>query len=121
MEGRSQNLVEYGAIAISLLTNPEVLWNPLPQDQKDALAKSMLSYGDGPTVSSNWKFFNIFVLSFFKEQGYAVNEKLLVEYLQKSLDDYRGDGWYNDNPAYDYYSMWGFQLYGAIVVGIFWE
>lgn len=112
--GPSQNLVEYGAIAISLLTNPEVLWNPLPQDQKDALAQSMLSYGDGPTVSSNWKFFNIFVLSFFKEQGYAVNEKLLVEYLQKSLDDYRGDGWYNDNPAYDYYSMWGYQLYGAL-------
>ncbi len=112
--GPSQNLVEYGAIAISLLTNPEVLWNPLPQDQKDALAQSMLSYGDGPTVSSNWKFFNIFVLSFFKEQGYAVNEKLLVEYLQKSLDDYRGDGWYNDNPAYDYYSMWGYQLYGVL-------
>ncbi len=74
----------------------------------------MLSYGDGPTVPSNWKFFNIFVLSFFKDQGYAVNEKLLVEYLQKSLDDYRGEGWYNDNPAYDYYSMWGFQLYGAL-------
>src|SRR5688572_11754263 len=45
--GPSQNLVEYGAIAMSMLTNPEVLWNPLPQDQKDALAKSMLSYGDG--------------------------------------------------------------------------
>jgi hypothetical protein len=112
--GPSQNLVEYGAIAISMMTNPEVLWKPLPQDQKDALAKSMLTYGDGPTVSSNWKFFNIFVLSFFKEQGYPVNEKLLVEYLQKSLDDYRGDGWYNDNPAYDYYSMWGYQLYGAM-------
>ncbi|TDD93830.1 DUF2264 domain-containing protein [Flavobacterium cellulosilyticum] len=112
--GPSQNLVEYGAIAISLLTNPEVLWNPLPQKQKDALAHSMLSYGDGPTVPSNWKFFNIFVLSFFKDQGYAVNEKLLVEYLQKSLDDYRGEGWYNDNPAYDYYSMWGYQLYGAL-------
>lgn len=112
--GPNQNLVEYGAIVMSMMTNPEVLWNPLPQDQKDALAKSMLSYGDGPTVPSNWKFFNIFVLSFFKDQGYAVNEKLLVEYLQKSLDDYRGEGWYNDNPAYDYYSMWGFQLYGAL-------
>ncbi len=112
--GPSQNLVEYGAIAMSLLTNPEVLWKPLPQEQKDALAKSMLSYGDGPTVGSNWKFFNIFVLSFFKEQGYAVNEKLLEEYLQKCLNDYRGDGWYNDSPAYDYYSMWGFQLYGSL-------
>jgi len=113
-QGPSQNLVEFGALAVSLLINPEVLWKPLSQEQKNALAKTMLSYGDGPTVPSNWKFFNIFVLSFFKEQGYAVNEKLLVEYLDKSLEHYRGNGWYNDNPAYDYYSMWAFQMYGMI-------
>ncbi|QBN17501.1 DUF2264 domain-containing protein [Flavobacterium nackdongense] len=112
--GPNQILVEYGAICMSLMTNPKLLWDPLPQDKKDALAKSMLSYGDGPTVASNWKFFNIFVLSFFKDQGYQVNENLLVDYLQKCLADYRGEGWYNDNPAYDYYSMWGYQLYGAL-------
>lgn len=112
--GPNQNLVEFGALAVSLLINPEVLWNPLPKSQKDELAKTMLSYGDGPTVPSNWKFFNIFVLSFFKDQGYSINEDLLQEYLQKSLEHYRGDGWYNDNPAYDYYSMWAFQMYGTI-------
>lgn len=112
--GPSQNLVEFGALALSLITNPDVLWKPLPQTQKDELAKTMLSYGDGPTVDSNWKFFNIFVLSFFKQQGYEVNEKLLVEYLEKSLKHYRGNGWYNDSPAFDYYSMWAFQMYGSI-------
>ncbi|WP_417941287.1 DUF2264 domain-containing protein [Flavobacterium sp. RS13.1] len=112
--GPSQKLVEFGALALSLLTNPDVLWKPLPQDQKDDLAKIMLSYGDGPTVDSNWKFFNIFVLSFFKEQGYTVNEKLLVDYLEKSLKHYRSNGWYNDSPAFDYYSMWAFQMYGNI-------
>ncbi|TDO99103.1 DUF2264 domain-containing protein [Flavobacterium sp. 245] len=112
--GPSQKLVEFGALALSLMTNSDVLWKPLPQSQKDDLAKIMLSYGDGPTVDSNWKFFNIFVLSFFKEQGYHVNEKLLVEYLEKSLKHYRGNGWYNDAPAFDYYSMWAFQMYGTI-------
>jgi hypothetical protein len=112
--GPNQNLVEFGALAISMFAAPEVLWNPLSQGQKDSLATIMLSYGDGPTVPSNWKFFNIFVLSFFQSQGYSVNEKLLVEYLQKSLDHYRGNGWYNDNPAYDYYSMWAFQMYGTV-------
>jgi len=112
--GPNQNLVEFGALAISLFVVPEVIWNPLNQEEKDALAHTMLSYGDGPTVPSNWKFFNIFVLSFFKDQGYHVNENLLKEYLTKSLEHYRGDGWYNDNPAYDYYSMWAFQLYGAV-------
>ncbi|WP_281310076.1 DUF2264 domain-containing protein [Flavobacterium flavigenum] len=112
--GPNQKLVEFGALSLSLLTNADVLWKPLPQNQKDDLAKIMISYGDGPTVDSNWKFFNIFVLSFFKEQGYTVNEKLLVEYLEKSLKHYRGNGWYNDSPAFDYYSMWAFQMYGNI-------
>ena len=112
--GPNQNLVEFGALSVSMLIAPEILWDPLPQVQKDALAKTMLSYGDGPTVPSNWKFFNIFVMSFFKSKGYDVNEPLMIEYLQKSLDHYRGDGWYNDNPAFDYYSMWAFQMYGML-------
>ncbi|WP_224998643.1 DUF2264 domain-containing protein [Cesiribacter sp. SM1] len=112
--GPSQILVEFGALAISLFVTPETIWDPLSQEQKDKLAATMISYGDGPTVDSNWKFFNIFVLSFFKEQGYAVNEALLEEYLEKSLAHYRGNGWYNDSPAYDFYSMWAFQLYGIL-------
>lgn len=112
--GTSQILVEFGALAISLSVAPHVLWKPLSQEHKDKLAAVMLSWGDGPTVPSNWKFFNIFVLSFLKDQGYQVNEKLLVEYLEKSLEHYRGQGWYNDNPAFDYYSMWAFQMYGMV-------
>ncbi|MET0463644.1 MAG: DUF2264 domain-containing protein [Chitinophagaceae bacterium] len=112
--GPSQILVEFGALAVSLFVAPEILWEPLSKEKKDALAETMLSYGDGPTVGSNWKFFNIFVLSFFKSKGYSVNEKLLVEYLDKSLAHYRGNGWYNDAPAYDYYSMWAFQMYGPV-------
>ncbi len=114
-----QTLVEFGALSISLFSIPEIIWDPLTQEQKDALAAKMLSYGDGPTVPSNWKFFNIYVLSFFKDKGYKVNEPLLKEYLQKTLDHYRGDGWYNDNPAYDYYSMWAFQMYAPYWVEIF--
>lgn len=117
--GTHQTLVEFGAVAISLFVAPDVLWEPLSQKERDALASVMLSWGDGPTVPSNWKFFNIFILSFFKQQGYEVNETLLVEYLNLSLDHYRGEGWYNDNPAYDYYSMWAFQMYGILWADFF--
>ncbi len=113
-EWPGQSLVEFGALSMSMFMIPEILWDPLSQKDKDKLARTMISYGDGPTVASNWKFFNIFVLSFFKDKGYKVNEELLVKYLNKSLDHYRGDGWYNDNPAYDYYSMWAFQMYGPV-------
>ncbi len=109
-----QNLVEFGALAISLSVIPDIIWEPFTKEQKDALAATMLSYGDGPTVNSNWRFFNIYILSFFKDKGYTVNEGLLVENLEKALAFYRGQGWYNDSPAYDYYSMWAFQMYGPL-------
>ena len=112
--GPSQILVEFGALAISLSVAKDILWNPLPQNQKDQLAATMLSYGNGPTIGSNWMFFNVFVISFFKEQGYAVNDQRMKENLENCLKLYRGEGWYNDAPAYDYYSMWAFQMYGPI-------
>ena len=110
----SQNLVEFGALSISLFSIPEILWNPLSQQQKDALAHTMLSYADGPTVPSNWRFFNLFVFSFFKSVGYEVNEPLMKKFLDLSLADYRGEGWYIDNSSYDYYSMWAYQMYGLL-------
>ncbi len=112
--GPSQILVEFGALAISLTTAKNVLWDPLTQQQRDELAATMLSYGNGPTIGSNWMFFNVFVISFFKEQGYQVNDWRMEDCLKKLLALYRGEGWYNDAPAYDYYSMWAFQMYGPI-------
>ncbi len=112
--GPSQTLVEFGALALSLTVMPEIIWEPLTQQEKDNLAALMLSYGNGPTIGSNWRFFNIFVMSFFKNHGYTVKDDYLNELLQKSLEQYRGYGWYNDSPAYDYYSMWAFQMYGMI-------
>lgn len=113
-EGPSQNLVEFGALAISLSAIPEILWKPLDQETKDRLAGTMLSYAEGPTVPSNWRFFNIFILNFLKAQGYKVNEPLLTKFIEQSLADYRSDGWYIDNAYFDYYSMWAYQTYGIL-------
>ena len=112
--GPSQNLVEFGGLSVALFAAPEILWDPLPKETKDALAATMLSYGDGPTVPQNWRYFNIFILSFFESRGYAVNKTLLEEYLQKQLTHYQGEGWYQDAPTDDYYSMWAFQMYGRL-------
>lgn len=112
--GASQTLVEFGGLALSLTAMPEILWEPLSQEEKDKLAALLLSYGNGPTIGSNWRFFNIFIMSFFKSKGYAVNDEHLQKLLRDCLDQYKGYGWYNDSPAYDYYSMWAFQMYGMI-------
>ena len=50
-----------GALALSLTAMPEIIWDPLTQKEKDDLAALMLSYGNGKTIGSNWRFFNIFI------------------------------------------------------------
>ena len=117
--GPSQTLLELGSLAISMKAAQAVLWDPLTKAQKDSLAATMLSYGEGPTIGSNWMFFNVFILSFLKDQGYVVNEGYLESNLKKLLARYRGEGWYNDAPAYDYYSAWAYQTYGPIWAEMF--
>ena len=88
--GPSQTLVEFGALAISLTTAKNVLWDPLTQEQKDKLAATMLSYGNGPTIGSNWTFFNVFVISFFKQECYKVIDWRMEDCLKKLIALYRG-------------------------------
>lgn len=110
----TQTLLELGSLTMSMRMVPEVLWNPLSKQEKDALAALLKSYGEGPTIDSNWRFFNVFILSFLKDMGYNVNDGYLEMNLRKLLARYRGRGWYNDAPAYDYYSMWAYQTYGPL-------
>lgn len=117
--GPSQKLVEFGGLATALAVAPDVLWTPLSEEIKKKLSHSMLSYGDGPTIEMNWRFFNVMIMSFFKQQGYEVNESYLLDLLRKNLSDYRGDGWYTDSPYFDYYSMWAFQMYGSLWAELF--
>ena len=110
----SQTLLELGSICLSLKIAEDAVWNTFTQEEKDALAFLFKSYGEGPTIESNWRFFNVFVLSFLKGEGYDIDEEYLTLNLTRLLERYRGEGWYNDSPAYDYYSMWAFQTYGPL-------
>ncbi len=113
--GPSQTLLELGSICVSLKIAQHCLWDTYTQAEKDDLASLFLSYGEGPTIGSNWQFFNAFIMSFLNDQGYHVNEEYLRANLENLLALYRGEGWYNDAPAYDYYSMWAFQTYGPFL------
>lgn len=112
--GPGQTLLELGAMCISLKAAQPVLWDPLTPEEKDRLALMLKSYGEGPTIDSNWRFFNVFILAFLKDQGYDVNMQYYEQQLAKLVERYRGEGWYNDSPAYDYYSMWAYQTYGPL-------
>lgn len=117
--GPTQTLLELGSLCISIGAAPEALWDPMTKEEKDNLATLLKNYGEGPTISSNWQFFNVFILSFLKDKDYQIDEAYLQEKLNNLLARYRGEGWYNDVPAYDYYSMWAFQSYGPLWAELF--
>lgn len=117
--GPSQTLLELGSICMSLKVAQPIVWDTFSKELRDSIASLMLSYGEGPTIGSNWRFFNVFILSFLKDQGYKVNDEYLQFNLTELLNRYRGEGWYNDAPAYDYYSMWAFQTYGPLWAELF--
>ena len=117
--GPSQTLLELGSICVSLEIAKDALWDSFNKEQQDNLAQLFKNYGEGKTIGSNWQFFNVFILSFLKEHGYEINEEYLTKNLTNLLDLYRGEGWYNDAPAYDYYSMWAFQTYGPLWAYLF--
>lgn len=112
--GACQDLVEFGALGVSFFICGDVIFDRLPQATRDSLYVLMESYADGPTVPQNWRFFNLFVMSFMKSRGYAINDALMTKYLSELMADYRGNGWYFDQPNYDLYSMWAYQLYGKL-------
>lgn len=112
--GAIQDLCEFGGLSATLLICGDLLFDPLPKSVRDSLYSTIESYADGPTYAQNWRFFNVLAMSFFKTRSYQVNDKLLTEYVTALTEDYRGNGWYLDDAAYDYYSMWAYQLYGRI-------
>lgn len=115
----TQTLLELSSICMMMSVAPEVLWEPLTQEEKDSLARLLQNYGEGPTIGNNWQFFNVFTLSFLKDRGYKVNESLIQKWLTNLLGQYRGQGWYNDVYNYDYYSMWAYQSYGPLWAELF--
>ncbi|MDE6693802.1 MAG: DUF2264 domain-containing protein, partial [Muribaculaceae bacterium] len=117
----SQTLLELGSLCLSLEITSDLLWDTFTQEQRDSLAALFKAYGEGPTIGTNWKFFNVFALRYLKHHGYQINEAYLTTQLQDLLEMYRGEGWYNDAPAYDYYSAWAFQTYGPLWAHLFGE
>ncbi len=112
--GPVQDLCEFGGLSAALLACGDLLFDPLPKHVRDSLYAMIESYADGPTYAQNWRFFNVLAMSFFKTRGYQINDSLLAKYASALIEDYRGNGWYLDDAAYDYYSMWAYQLYGRI-------
>lgn len=112
--GEPQKADQTGSgIVLGLYLAPERFWNPLTESQK----KNLLTYLEKNCINTTWDnnhyLFHLITTRFLEEHGGNGYREFHTKKLERLLGWYRGDGWYidGDNRGFDYYNLWGFQLY----------
>lgn len=109
-----QQTVETSALVICLWVSKEEIWDTYTREEQDQIAEFLSGYAHGNTVPQNWRLFNMLDLAFLYNEGYPINERIMLEHAQAILSYYAGDGWYRDGHSFDYYSCWAFNVYAPI-------
>lgn len=109
-----QQTVETCALVICLDICKEEIWDRYTKEEKDIVAKFLLSYAHKGTVPQNWRMFNMLNMAFLHKEGYEIDKDVMLEHSQAVLGYYAGDGWYRDGQSFDYYSCWAFNVYAPI-------
>ncbi len=112
-ENYYQFTCELGGLCMELLCFPDVIWSDMTSEEKDIFANMVSKWAHAKTRSHNWRYFNVMMLTFLKKHGYPVDDDLLKMHLYHLLSLHGGDGWMHDGH-YDYYSIYVFNVYGAI-------
>lgn len=115
-----QRFVEMAAIAYGLILQPEKLWVPLSEGEKDNLAKWLNGINQYELPVCNWIFFAILVNLALKSCGRAYSQEKLDFYLDRAETFYLGDGWYQDGDSgrKDYYISFAIHFYSLFYARI---
>ena len=97
-----QQTVETCALVICLDNCREEIWETYTKEEKDIVAKFLLSYAHTNTVPQNWRLFNMLDMAFLHKEGYEIDADVMREHAQAILNFYAGDGWYRDGHSFDY-------------------
>lgn len=112
--GEPQKADQTGSgIVLGLYLAPERFWDPLTDIQKKNLLTYLEKNSINPTWDNNHYLFHLLTTRFLEEHGGNGYREYHTAKLERLLGWYRGQGWYidGDNRGFDYYNLWGFQLY----------
>lgn len=115
-----QRFVEMAAISYGIMFAPDIVWNPLSEQEKDNLANYLLKINEHPLPVCNWILFAVLVNIAMKQVGRAYSQKMLNTYLEGLETFYLGDGWYQDGDSgqKDYYISFAIHFYSLIYARI---
>ena len=102
----SQSLVEASFIAMSLAVAREVLWAPLSDRERDAVAGWLGLHAACVPPPNNWRWFTLVLNAFLKQEGYPHQSGLMASSLTAMLADHVDAGWYHDHGSFDFYAGW---------------
>lgn len=101
------------AFALGAYLNPAVFWDPISQTHKKNILNYLQKQVFNQTYDNNHYFFHMVPVALLEKYGYDANREHLTRMFERLLGWYRGDGWFidGDNGGFDYYNLWGFQLF----------
>ncbi len=111
-----QRFVEMAPLAFSMLLTPEVVWDPLTDEERDHLCAWMWQINENVIPNNNWRFFRILTNIAMKHLSRPYSRERLEEDLAAIENFYMSHGWYHDGPCgqRDYYVAWAFHYYGLV-------
>src|SRR5699024_3145706 len=111
-----QCIVEMAAIACGLLNAPAKLWDPLPNAEKQNLARWLDQINHHQIPECNWQLLMILVNLALTKCGMPYDAETMARGLARIDSYYSGDGWSTDgaSPKKDYYIPWASQYYGVL-------
>ena len=100
-------------IALAVLLSPRFFWDPLTAGQKKNLLDFFKVLSHTIAYDCNHWYFHLVPVPILDRNGVESNREFLTMIFGRLLNWYRGDGWFIDggNFTFDYYNLWGFQLY----------
>lgn len=111
-----QRFVEMASISYGIMFAPEVIWEPLSEDEKNNLCTYLSHINEHPLPVCNWILFAVLVNIALKKVGRPYSQKMLDEYLDGLETFYLGEGWYQDGDSgqKDYYISFAIHFYTLV-------
>ena len=100
-------------IALAALLSPRFFWDPLTPAQRENVLEFLRVLSRTTAYDCNHWYFHLMAVPLLEKNGKDSNRQFLTGIFQRLVNWYRGDGWFIDggNFTFDYYNLWGFQLY----------
>jgi hypothetical protein len=110
MADRDQRIAEAADIALALWLSRATVWQGLDAREREQVVRWLLQVNGKAVADNNWHLFVAQVNVALQALGAEYDANMIDRNLARTLEFYRGDGWFTDGPGgpVDYYNAWGF-------------